>query len=637
MITAKSIIDALGGRNGKARCPAHDDRNPSLSVSQGSDGKVLLKCFAGCTQAAVIDALRQRNLWPTMQRPETKMNSRAEPDPKYHDDSASEYYQQCERKHRAFVLFRVGKHAADTLAETYLRYRGITIPVPPNLYFYDIRNYDKYGHNFGNHPAMVAPIWSPLNGKFQGAHVTFIRGSGRGKAKGKNSKITLGVIKGGVVQFVPEDADDNPKGPLLIAEGIEDALSVLEITGCESWSALSATNMDAITVPARYREVIICANNDVVGLDAANRFAERLAKEGRVVRVAVPEPEGSDWNDMLCDEDVDIDELESDILEAPKVDAPEDTGLHVVTADQLRTLDLPPRENLLSPWLPQQGLAMIHAKRGVGKTYIALGIAYAVTHGQPFLRWSVDTPGEVLYVDGEMPASLLQQRIKAFDAYFEGEPVYPLRIVTPDLQDGSMPDLSTREGQAAVDHLVSDETGLIIIDSISTLCRSGEENLAEDWLPVQNWLLKHRAAGRSVLLIHHSGKGGLQRGTSRREDVLDTVIKLEQPSNYAAEEGAVFEVKFEKARGTYGADAESFEAQMVIDDSGVMSWSDDKMRDTTLNRVVKMINSGRKQNYIAAELEISEARVSQLVKQARERGLLKEDNRRDNKRRRRAA
>jgi hypothetical protein len=40
-----------------ARCPAHEDRNPSLSVSPGADGKILLKCFSGCTTEAVCAPL----------------------------------------------------------------------------------------------------------------------------------------------------------------------------------------------------------------------------------------------------------------------------------------------------------------------------------------------------------------------------------------------------------------------------------------------------------------------------------------------------------------------------------------------------------------------------------------------------
>ena len=69
---AETIGRLLGGRQAggtwMARCPAHEDREPSLSISAGKDGKVLVRCHAGCDQRDVIAALRQRGLWQTTGR-----------------------------------------------------------------------------------------------------------------------------------------------------------------------------------------------------------------------------------------------------------------------------------------------------------------------------------------------------------------------------------------------------------------------------------------------------------------------------------------------------------------------------------------------------------------------------------------
>ena len=48
-----------------ACCPAHDDKNPSCHISESNDGKVMVHCFAGCSQESVIAALKARNLWPS--------------------------------------------------------------------------------------------------------------------------------------------------------------------------------------------------------------------------------------------------------------------------------------------------------------------------------------------------------------------------------------------------------------------------------------------------------------------------------------------------------------------------------------------------------------------------------------------
>jgi hypothetical protein len=66
-MSAESIARALGARligsEWMARCPAHDDRKPSLSVREGDNGRVLVRCHAGCEQWQVIEALRSRGLW----------------------------------------------------------------------------------------------------------------------------------------------------------------------------------------------------------------------------------------------------------------------------------------------------------------------------------------------------------------------------------------------------------------------------------------------------------------------------------------------------------------------------------------------------------------------------------------------
>jgi putative DNA primase/helicase len=90
-----------------------------------------------------------------------------------------------------------------------------------------------------------------------------------------------------------------------------------------------------------------------------------------------------------------------------------------------------------------------------------------------------------------------------------------------------------------------------------------KENEADSWLPVQEWALSLRRASKSVLFIHHAGKSGGQRGTSKKEDILDTVLNLRKPPDYSPQDGARFEIHFEKNRGFMGDDAEPFEAKLV--------------------------------------------------------------------------
>ena len=93
-----------------------------------------------------------------------------------------------------------------------------------------------------------------------------------------------------------------------------------------------------------------------------------------------------------------------------------ETNLNGIVATDINAflkMDIPPRTCLLDPWLPSSGLALVYAYRGVGKTFFALNVAYAVSTGQPFIGWQCPTPKRVLYIDGEMPAADMQSRLRS--------------------------------------------------------------------------------------------------------------------------------------------------------------------------------------------------------------------------------
>ena len=208
--------------------------------------------------------------------------------------------------------------------------------------------------------------------------------------------------------------------------------------------------------------------------------------------------------------------------------------------------ELPERESIIQPCLPKQGLMMIYAKRGVGKTYFALFLACKIASGSSFFneRWKISRKWKVLYIDGEMPANSMQERLRTLaNNSCDKE---NLSILTRDLQmNGVMPNLATEEGQEAIEHLV-EKADVVIVDNLSTLATGGKENEANSWDPIANWALRLRSIGKSIIFIHHAGKDNNQRGTSKKEDILDTVINLKHPSNYNSEEGARFEIHFEK-------------------------------------------------------------------------------------------
>src|SRR5690348_14081627 len=188
--------------------------------------------------------------------------------------------------------------------------------------------------------------------------------------------------------------------------------------------------------------------------------------------------------------------------------------LHQFSVADFLQLDLPPRELLIDPILPKKGLAMLHAYRGIGKTHLALAIGYcAASGGKLFNTWSAPQPRRVLYLDGEMPAGAMQERLAAIVAGFEAQPPDPgyfMMLSADQIEDG-LPDLGTDEGRAEIDAAAARAMAdLIIVDNCSTLIRTGKENEGDSWLSVQSWALTHRRCGRSILFVHHDGKGGQQ-------------------------------------------------------------------------------------------------------------------------------
>lgn len=301
-------------------------------------------------------------------------------------------------------------------------------------------------------------------------------------------------------------------------------------------------------------------------------------------------------------------------------------GSYVVLSwDELKETEFPERECLLTPWIKEQELTMIFAKAGVGKTHMSLGIAAAVSAGGSFLKWSAKKPVGVLFVDGEMAGSDIKNRLKAAEIEM-GRPIGKLHVFTPDKQTKSMPDISTVEGQKTLEAFITDDTKLIILDNLSTLVRTGEENTSESWAKIQEWLLFLKSQGKSVLFIHHAGKNGDFRGASKMIDVVDAAMKLQRPEDYEMETGAYFQVSFQKARSLYGRDVEPFEAKQVRNVNGDFQWTMKTVVDSNRLKVQELLDEKVSVTDIAFKLGISKSAVSQHKKKLALNGRLQESS-----------
>ena len=286
-MTAETIAKALGGRKAgsgwSASCPAHDDRTPSLSLRDTGDGKVLVRCHAGCDQDEVISHLKASCLW-TQNGPRLFRYAAScrvtKPTERDRDE--------VKRTEAALSIWQAAKPAGGTLIETYLGSRGLRLPTTPTVRFHP-----RLKHPSGDFwPAMIVLVTRGSDDAPLAIHRTFLARNGTGKAPVDPQKMMLGPCRGGAVRLA------EPSDVLMIGEGIETCLAAMQETGHPAWAALSTSGLRALDLPKAVRDVIVLADGDDPGEAAARDCALRWKRDGRRVRIARP-PKGMDFNDML--------------------------------------------------------------------------------------------------------------------------------------------------------------------------------------------------------------------------------------------------------------------------------------------------------------------------------------------------
>lgn len=285
MIDAQTIARALGGvwrgNRGNAPCPVcQPERRRGQDALSLSDkgGRLLAFCHKrGCSFGEIARAL---DLPPDAFRPDAEAARAAD---------LQRAKDEAQREGRARALWgdveTLPIHG--TLAETYLRRRGITCPLPDTLRF-QARGWHPSGYRL---PMMVARV---DGGARFAVHRTYLSADG-GKASIDPNKAMFGACGGGAVQVAQDD------GPLVVAEGIETGLSLacgLLCAPATIWAALSTSGMRGLALPRIPGRLTVAADGDQPGREAANSLASRAEALGWRVTL-LPAPNNRDWNDVL--------------------------------------------------------------------------------------------------------------------------------------------------------------------------------------------------------------------------------------------------------------------------------------------------------------------------------------------------
>jgi len=172
--------------------------------------------------------------------------------------------------------------------------------------------------------------------------------------------------------------------------------------------------------------------------------------------------------------------------------------------------------------------------------------------------------------------------------------------------------------------LVNHNVRLWVADNLASLAPGMDENSKQSYDPINQWLLELRFAGISTILLHHTGKGGDQRGTSAKEDNIDCSVYLRRPPDYSVEDGCKFVVSFRKSR-VRTADAHLIadtQFQLTEDTDGKLVWTVGNPKRETRAEILRLINEGSRQKDVVDYLGVDKGYVSRVVKQATRDNLL---------------
>lgn len=273
----RTLVESLGGhwspKGGLCRCPAHEDRSPSLSVRPGRS-RLLLHCFAGCSAADVLKALAAARLLEPGAAATAGPTSSASGGAGLADAALRIWGGALELAGTPAQRYLAARSLVELSAELRYHPRAPQGPKPFTLF----------------RPALVAAVRDGSG--LVAVHRTFLDLRGRDVADRPLSRAGLGRFGQGAVRL------GGLAARLGLAEGIETALSASILFGMPCWAALGTERFALVELPQTVTELHLFLDND-----AGGRRAETLARgaygETRSIEAHVPPRPGDDWNDVL--------------------------------------------------------------------------------------------------------------------------------------------------------------------------------------------------------------------------------------------------------------------------------------------------------------------------------------------------
>ncbi|MBX3325162.1 MAG: AAA family ATPase [Nitrospira sp.] len=484
-----------------------------------------------------------------------------------------------------------------------------------------------------------------------------------GKPKGK---YLAPPGRGNMILFGPDESVEalaDTTCPILLVEGLKKLLAAYRfarhdseqprflpcaISGVWNWRGTTGKTMassgkwvnekgvipDFGKIAWTGRKVVVifdsdCTTNDKVAAARRGLIAELKKRGAKVSVVDLPSLEGLDktgFDDFLAqrgpEEALELIQAALTSAELATEKPPLDLSRALVSFSDLLAMELPDRPRYIS-WLPAAGNIMVFGPRGVGKTFFQLGVTAALVSGKKLWDWELTQAVGVLYIDGEMSIKELRERLTSI---MNDPPVAPLHFLTSELVyrrcDGRDLILTAEAMRQEVVKILDahPEIKVLILDNISCLFSGIDEDSKQAWEPINAWLIRLRHRGLTTVLVHHAGKSGQQRGTSGREDSLDTVIHLSLPAGYDPRDGCHFELNFTKCRSVQGDYVRPLDVHLQAV-NGMTQWIVQPVEVSKLDRARQLFAEGvTGPTALAEELGVTVGYASKLLKKLNQEG-----------------
>jgi AAA domain-containing protein/CHC2-type zinc finger protein len=526
-----ALLHQLGlGEHAKksACCPFHEDKNPSFSIWRNGDGCWAWKCHTGCGAGDEINFLE---LHEKLSRHDAVkrflemagVNGGTPPSRKHDVSPAGPTTSRAPFDWKTSVADFTGERV-ERLAE----WRGYSIDFCSSL---------KENGLVGLINGCIAfPVHDPA-GSIVAAHYRQKDGSWRYYPQGAKTRPFV------IGQLISGD-------PVHVFESQWDAFALMDKSGEHSGILITRGASNGALVAGAIPQgatVYVWTQNDTAGAEWEQKACANTKAIVKRCKIPAPHKDLNDWTRAGATSDDLLDAMLSaeTIREAEKswIDALNES---VVTSLELRDLELVPRKKLLGEWFCEGDLGFIFAFRGVGKTWLALAIAQALSTGGTLGDWKAHQKVRVLYVDGEMPADLMRSRCQGLEAINDH-----LQFLNHEIlfdRTGKALNITNPEVQEAITkRCLTSGVKVVIVDNLSTLATGMKENEADSWELVNNWLLDLRRRKIAVVIVHHAGRSGEMRGTSKREDNVFWIVALDDVKGRADDKrGARFISRFTK-------------------------------------------------------------------------------------------